>query len=124
MVYVDTNILIYLLEGKEWSHPIADKLTALSLPLKTSALTITEFLSGAINFEDARASLYQMPSLVFIKVNEPIAERAADLQKNHGLKIGDALHLATAIEGDCTYFFTNDLKLAKAAGKYLAVLKP
>lgn len=124
MLYVDTNILIYFLEGGVHSKRIADILTTNQSEggyLLCSALGITEFLSGT-NSKNAKEVLYSTPLLTFTDISTNLAETAAGLQKKHQLKIGDALHLSTAVEQGCKSFFTNDLKLAKVASKYLNVI--
>lgn len=44
-----------------------------------------------------------MPTTVF--------ERACHIRAVHNYKLGDALHLAAAIEGGCGLFLTNDQRL-------------
>jgi predicted nucleic acid-binding protein len=126
VVYLDTVILIYLLEGHpSFGQSIATELTRLESQgqtFTTSVLTITEYLAGTS--ETTTEALKQIQRLSFVAVDEAIATRSADLQREHGLKIGDAIHLATCLERGCELFFTNDQKLAKAAKDYCVVLRP
>lgn len=122
MLYLDTNILIYLLEGHPKYGPavvkILEQAAADGQALSTSALTITEFLAGTKSTN--AAVLDQIPRLTFVLVSEEIAKRAGLLQQNHSsLKIGDALHLATALQGKAKLFVTNDALLAKVAQHYM-----
>lgn len=121
MIYLDTNILIYLLESREQARFIAQTLTDADQSVITSTLTITEFLSG-VDDSSAKEALYGVSTLSFIGVDVSVAEHAAELQKKHGLKIGDAIHLASAIEAMSKSFFTNDMKLARTAKQYLDVI--
>jgi predicted nucleic acid-binding protein len=122
MLYLDTNILIYLLEGHEtYAETVANVLEEYVLSgrsLVTSTITITEFLAGTNSVD--LSTLRQIPRLQFSVLDESLAERAALLQKKDGLQIGDAIHLASAIQGEAD-FFTNDKILAKAAKRYMSV---
>jgi predicted nucleic acid-binding protein len=122
MLYLDTNILIYLLEGHEtYAEAVADTLEEYAQSggtFITSTIAITEFLAGTGSVD--LTTLRQIPRLQFVTLDELLAERAALLQKKEGLQIGDAIHLASAIQGQAD-FFTNDKILARAAKQYMAV---
>jgi predicted nucleic acid-binding protein len=62
-----------------------------------------------------------MPSLEIVPLNEAVAIEAARLQQKTPLRIGDAIHLATALQQQATLFLTNDKQLAKIAKSYLNV---
>lgn len=124
MTYLDTNILIYLLEGhQQYGNQVAaalEELTTENRILITSAVTITEFLAGTTS--SSLATLKQMPKLNFIKLDETLAEQAAILHRKHSsLQIGDAIHLATAIQEQTNLFFTNDKPFAKIISNYSTV---
>jgi len=57
-----------------------------------------------------------------VDLNRAVFERATTLRAEQNLKTPDALHLAAAIEAKCDEFWTNDKRLAKAAGGHLRVL--
>lgn len=124
MVYLDTNILIYLMEGHpQYGTQIAaalEELTGQNDMLITSAITVTEFLAGTSS--SSLVTLQQVPKLKLVGFDETLAEQAAVLQRKHSsLQIGDAIHLATALQQQTTLFFTNDKSLAKIIAKYLKV---
>ncbi|HET9174022.1 MAG TPA: PIN domain-containing protein [Candidatus Saccharimonadales bacterium] len=124
MTYLDTNILIYLMEGhQQYGKIVAETLEDLTVqnqPLITSSITITEFLAGTTS--SSLATLQQVPKMKFIALDEVLAEQAANLQrKHHSLQIGDAIHLATAIQEHANLFFTNDKFLAKTVSNYLTI---
>jgi predicted nucleic acid-binding protein len=52
-----------------------------------------------------------------------IAETAAQLRAQYNLKTPDAFQLATAIEGKCTAFLTNDRALQKVLAIRVIVLE-
>jgi predicted nucleic acid-binding protein len=123
MLYLDTNILIYLLEGHPYyGDKVADELERQvqsgEAPI-TSTITIVEFLAGT-NSKN-QDILRQVPRLQFIMLNIEIAEQAALMQKNEKLLIGDAIHLASALGRGVDMIYTNDKLLAKVAGRYLRV---
>lgn len=124
MIYLDTNILIYLLEGHEqYGTQVAAILEGYATQRRefiTSSVTVTEFLAGT-SCSDL-ATLQQIPGLQFVALDETTAEQAAFLQRTHeSLRIGDAIHLATAIRQQAACLLTNDKLLAGVATEYLAV---
>ncbi len=122
-VYIDTNILVYLLEQHDqYSHAVASILEAFSQEnslLVTSVITITEFLAGTTssNLE----TLHRVPRLQLVALDETLAEQAAQLQRQTGLQIGDAIHLATALHQQASLLFTNDKLFAKQAAKFIKI---
>lgn len=126
MTYVDTNIFVYLLENTpKLGRLAAELLTAQQTAgevLVSSTLTFTEFIAGAKD-ENAAALLLSVPVSTFIAVDQEIAISAGTLQRKHGLKIGDAIHLASCLQAQCTSLITNDLKLAKVAANYVTVIQ-
>lgn len=125
MVYLDTNAVIYLLENNpKYGHQIAQRLsefTAEGEKFVSSTILVTEFLAGTTGatYKD----LAQFTDLTFVDVSQNIARKAADHEREHGLVLGDAIHLATATEiMDVSAFITYDRQLAKAASKYVKVV--
>ncbi len=126
MVYIDTMILIYLLEGNPiFFQSIASEMTRLESQghnFISSVLALTEYLAGTEEIDTSATS--QIQNLSFIPVDAEIARLAGASQRRYGLKIGDSVHLATSIEQGCELFFTNDNKLARAAAHHGKVLRP
>ncbi len=124
MLYIDTNILIYLFESHDhFSKQVArvlEEFTRDNKSLVTSAITITEFLAGTDS--SSLKTLQQVPNLMIVQLNENLAEAAAILQRKHKMQIGDSVHLATAIQQQAESFFTNDKKLAKIVEQYIPVI--
>jgi len=50
-----------------------------------------------------------------------ILERATEIRAYHGLRVPDAMHLATALERQCDAFWTGDQKLARIASGFIQV---
>ena len=124
MLYLDTNILIYLFESHDpFSEQVArilEEFTSESKLLATSVVAVTEFLAGTDS--SSLATLHKVPNLMIIPLDESLAADAAVLQRKHKIQIGDSLHLATAIHKQAESFFTNDKKLAKVVEKYIPVI--
>jgi predicted nucleic acid-binding protein len=123
MTYLDTNILIYLLEKHEpYSSRVAEALEQLALAndtFVTSTISITEFLAGTV--ASTMHVLHTVPRLQFVPLTEELAEKAALLQRKTQLKLGDAIHVATALAWQADTFFSNDRQLNKIVTNYLTV---
>ncbi len=125
VIYLDTNILVYLLENHpNYGMAIADTLRDRcdkGEALTSSTILITEFLAGSPG--GSISNLRAVPTLSFYPVDETVAVRAAELQKKHALSIGDAIHLATAVEVGAKWFYTNDVRLAKIVKHYIEIME-
>lgn len=124
MLYLDTNILIYLFEKHDrFSNQVAsilEKYTNQNKQLITSVITVTEFLAGTTS--STLQTLHQVPNLSIIFLDSTLAEQAAQLQRKEKINIGDAIHLATALQHNALFFFTNDRPLSKIVEKYIPVI--
>jgi predicted nucleic acid-binding protein len=124
VLYLDTNILIYLLERHErFSDIVAKKLDDFTSngngTLVTSVITVTEFLAATAS--SSLETLQRVPRLKFIELDEVLAEQAGLIKRQNHLQIGDAIHLATAMQAEAESFFTNDKRLARIASKHLGI---
>lgn len=126
MLYLDTNILIYLFESHDlYSQQVAtilEEFTRTNKALMTSVVTITEFLAGTDS--SSLRTLHQVPNLMIVPLDEALAEESAILQRKYKIQIGDSIHLATAIQQHAESFFTNDKKLAEIVKKHMSVVSP
>lgn len=122
VIYIDTNILIYLLEPTPYSSHVADIIDTIissgDSPV-SSTLLIVEFLAGTKGSDVD--ILLNLPCFQFIDLDATIAARAAELQRSTKLTLGDASHLAAALVTGCTKLITNDLGFAKIATHYIPV---
>ena len=123
MIYLDTNIFIYLFEV----HPGFTEKTAQLLArleqdntFACSTLSLTECLAQVTPI--SHDTFLALPKLHIAPLDEKIAVRAGQLQRDSKLHIGDAIHLATALELGCTKLLTNDLAFAKIARKHLEIV--
>ena len=120
-VFVDTNPLIYLLDNVQpFVLPVKAFLLRhknLNAEFYTSTVTDAEFFVKPIEENQLdKIDLYKnfLWNCGFLKcyINDAIAEQAAKIRaKYKGIKLGDALQLASSIECGCNYFLTNDSRL-------------
>ncbi|GIL22914.1 MAG: hypothetical protein BroJett042_14270 [Bacteroidota bacterium] len=122
-VYLDTAPLIYYLEENASHINYLDQLFKKNevgeFIFYTSVVTIAEVLTLPIRQGNlALADQYQYflsetETLKLIPVNITIARLAADLRAKYGIRMPDAIHLATALEIKADWFLTNDIALKK-----------
>ena len=123
LVVVDTAPIIYLLED----HPtfarkfvgLFDAEAAGALRIAISSLTIAEVLAGPYKHgEEALARRYEKALNQFevVPVDAVIAASASRLRARYGLKLPDAIQLATALETGAHALVTHDRDFAKVQG--------
>lgn len=123
-VYLDTNIVIYALEGFAPYRPILlellENLDQGVIRGVTSELTLAEvlvkpFRDGNQDRIDAYESfLFGRENLRVVPVTRDVLVKAATLRASSGIRLPDAIHLATAMIHGCDAFLTNDLGLGVA----------
>lgn len=103
--YSDLTLGLFQWIGKSGGHAV------------TSTLTLLEVLVGPYRARDeARvnefyARLTTFPHLDWLPPTLEIADRAAGLRAAHGLRVPDAIQLATARASGAKLFLTNDKRL-------------
>ena len=119
IVYLDTNIFIYAMEGyAAFESALRDLFESMSrgdLLAVTSELTLAEVLVKP--FRDERedwiraytAAVHQRSSLRVVPIDRATLIEAARLRATLGLRLPDAIHAATAVRAGCTTFLTNDV---------------
>ena len=117
-VYVDANILIYIVEGNRALaselKQIVEALDAGVLSAVTSELTLAEVLIGPLRTNDQKLAgtyktlLRSSRVLRTVPVSAAILERSAGIRCNSTTSLPDAIHLATAELAGCRYFLTED----------------
>lgn len=118
VVYVDANIVIYAVEGFPLYRSFLEALFAnvddRKLQIVTSELTLAEVLVKPIaDRNPAIREAYQnilTPSDQFrvVPIDRNILEEAASIRAVTGVKLPDAIHLATAKQSACSSFLSND----------------
>jgi predicted nucleic acid-binding protein len=136
-VYLDTNIIIYAVEGfTDVAAQIRALLTAMDdaeIVAITSELTVAEV--PVKPFKDENETVQQAyktfltpaSALQLAPVTHDVLEEAARVRATTHLNLPDAIHLATAKLGGCDSFLTNDdlFKRAKITNiKILSEMNP
>lgn len=132
-VALDSNVLIYLLEG---SAELGDKCASLLDALAAgdgegvmSTLAVAEICGrparlGNLALVDRYADeLASLENIALVPLSRNIAVEAAVIRGASALSMTDAIHLATAQEAGATAFVTNDQRIKSLKGlevKYLA----
>lgn len=118
-LYVDSNVIIYYIEGDEQHQKMADAFfeyaEANGIILMTSEISLGECLYGAYKRERAdsiekfKVIFEELEIFHFVPVEMDIIKHAAKIGGwRNRLKIIDALHFASAIEAGCDALITND----------------
>jgi predicted nucleic acid-binding protein len=122
---IDTSLFIYAFErhptfgalSRDLLRAIADgRLVAVASTLVLAEVLVAPFKAGRAELVDGyTARLTAMPNLRLLEPGVAICRTAARLRAERpSLRLPDALHLATAIEGGATGFVTNDRDLRSA----------
>jgi len=131
-VYVDANVVIYMVEAHPTYYPLLEPVWKSSqtgaFRVVTSALTILESLVGPLKKSDAAMTaafnaLFSSADLTTLPIDEQVLREAAGLRAKHsGLRTPDAIHAATAIMHSAHLFITNDPAFRRVVGLNVTVL--
>lgn len=120
-VGIDSNVLIYLLEGSgalaDTSGALLDAIASGEAEGVLATLGIAEICSGPARADDpAMVERYadELKSLENIRVvplDEQVAVDAAIIRGSTSLSLADAVHLASARHAKATVFVTNDRRI-------------
>jgi predicted nucleic acid-binding protein len=122
LVFWDTNIFVYLLEGDPRFLPrvlsIWKNMQVRGDQLCTSALTIGEALVAPYNAGDdallaAYRSKFRSPRIRILNFDVAASERFAQLRAASNVSRSDALQLACAAQAGVDLFLTNDRGLSR-----------
>lgn len=123
-VYLDSNIFIYAVQKSDrWAKPAEALLKAIDeqkVRAVASELVLAEVLSKPFalgntrHIEQYQRLLSTGSGLSMVNVSRDVLVLAAELRGEMGLKLLDAIHLATARYANCDYFLTEDERLGRA----------
>jgi predicted nucleic acid-binding protein len=120
-VLIDTNPIIYLLEGNPLGEPFRSIFEAVDrgrIAAMVTPITIAEVVTGPLKAgkealaERYRRTLTQNPGWSLRAIDADIAVLAARLRLRHALKLPDAMQLAAALEAGCHALVTHDRDFA------------
>jgi predicted nucleic acid-binding protein len=116
-VLIDTNPIIYVLEGNPLGAPFRSIFEAVDkgrIRALVTPITVAEVVTGPLKSNrDALAERYrrtitQNPGWQIRDIDADIAVLAARLRLRHALKLPDAFQLAVALEEGCSALVTHD----------------
>ncbi len=131
IVFLDANILIYLVERNPiWEPKVADRLKALAAAGDTVAVSDAarlECLVRPLHSGDASVladyqAFFASPAIQMLPVTAAVWERAARLRATYRFQPLDSTHLASAVVHGCGVFLTNDAQLARCTDITVEVL--
>lgn len=130
-IALDSNVLIYLLEGvgpqADTAATIVDAVEGRRLEGVFASLGLIEVLVGAARSGDAArfeqtAAELRASGLRIVDLTATIAEDAAWIRGASGLPLEDAVHLATARSRSADAFVTNDRRIRSLPNLEVAYL--
>ncbi|GAB4217078.1 MAG: PIN domain-containing protein [Synechococcales cyanobacterium] len=133
VVGLDTAPLIYFIEQNElYLELVRTFFGAMSrgeFQVVTSTLTLTEVLVHPLRLGNVELAnqyhniILDQENLIVVPVSIELAEVAAQLRATQNLRTPDAIQIATAIQGNATFFLTNDTRLATVPDLEVLVLE-
>jgi predicted nucleic acid-binding protein len=122
-VVVDTAPIIYLLERHPQFLPqfigLFEADAAGELQIAISAITLAEVLTGPLRAgQEALAQRYEkaLTNSTVVPVGNAVAALAARMRARYGLKLPDAIQLATALDLEAAALVTHDRDFARVEG--------
>ncbi len=116
-VLIDTNPIIYLLEGNPLGAPFRALFEAVDrgrIQALVTPITVAAVVSGPLKArkealaERYRRAITQNPGWSIRDIDADVAVLAARLRLRHALKLPDAIQLAVALEAGCHALVTHD----------------
>jgi len=124
LIYLDSCLVIYAVEDPDGSGRTVRRMLAerADEEFAISPLVVMDCLVGVIKAGEAQRRAQHeryLATFAMLPLSAQVGVRAAELRAAFGLKTPDALHLAAALHGGCDAFWTNDQRLARAAGSFV-----
>lgn len=131
-IMLDTNAIIYFLDG---TPNLIDLMLAFfelveqdRLKVTLSVINEAELLvkpyreNNSSAIEAVNFFLEEFPNLKISLLNREISRQAAKIRAESGLRLPDAMILATAINNHCDLLLGNDVELMQKASSYLPTI--
>ena len=118
-IYLDSNVIIYAIEGLESYKPLliqlfrdidSGKTRAITSELTLCECLVKPYRENRSDIVDAYSNFLSMSDSFHIReISRDILIDAAKIRaQDSTMKLPDAMHLATAISEKCSFFITND----------------
>jgi predicted nucleic acid-binding protein len=122
VIYLDSNILIHIVEGDRRYRPVLERLVAAIEAKRLSAVTCVLSLAEVLvrplreSDEQTRQAFEALlspdnPDIGNVAINRELLLRSARLSAELGLKLPDAIHVAAAETANCSVFLTEDRRI-------------
>ena len=123
-VYLDTCMVIGLIEGDSEQRIALKKYLSGTTVFSSELVRLEARLLAVRENNSSLLKLYDNFFSVcnFVDLNRPVFDLATTLRAENNLKTPDALHLAAAIESNCSEFCTNDKHLLKISRQHIKVI--
>lgn len=116
---LDTNTFIYYFENDvkfgQQAKSIFENLSCSRLKAVTSITSLAELLSSPKLTDEAvretKKLFLSVPNLEIYGLDENIAIKSAEIRREYGFRLLDAIQLATALFSKAEAFITNDYRL-------------
>lgn len=125
-VYLDTNIFIYFLDGREpflsMVYPLLEALLNSDVLGYTGDAVVAETMvqpykvGNIVMIEQFKAFFAQENFLTILAHDANTFDLAAKLAGTKGMKLIDSLHMATALQAGCDYLITHDKGIKSVDG--------
>lgn len=116
MVLLDTNVLIYYLEGNsehfEAARQAIEKALVQEGDIACSVISMTEIMRG-VGEQNEIVNFFNQPQVKVLEITAQIAQLAGQIAYTHKYALPDALILASAIINDAHTLLTNDKTLLR-----------
>ena len=122
LLLVDSAPIIYILEGSAFAArftPLFQRHARGELRLAITTVTLSEVLTGPLKAgEEALAKRYRaiLEAWQVVDLDSDIAESAARLRAKYGLKLPDAIQLASALAINADALITHDRDFSRVRG--------
>ncbi|MHB8362505.1 MAG: type II toxin-antitoxin system VapC family toxin [Patescibacteria group bacterium] len=130
IIAIDTMVFIYKFQEDNKYFDLVTEIFQLlitkSIPCVSSIVTYMEVLSHPLlKDNDNLVNQYKiafkaLDNFQFIHTSQDIADEASFLRRQYGLRLPDALQVATAKVSNCSLLITND-KFLKKVDKYMKI---
>lgn len=121
VVYLDSNVFIYAVEGFAQHRPFIEELfrqidggriDAVTSELTMAEVLVKPFEAGREDIGDLYRELLQTSGhLTVVPIDRSILMQAARYRSVLGVKLPDAIHVATALAANCDVLLSNDQKI-------------
>jgi len=122
LIYLDTNIVIYLVEQTPgWGARASTRIAAVRARhdrMIVSDLVRLESRVKPVSLGDALSladfdSFFGSQDVQVVSLTTFVCDRATEIRARYRYKLADAMNLAAAVESGCDVFLTNDMRLSR-----------